>query len=242
MPYPVMTVMSALSICLLAWGCDDDGETSMPGADRGTQINDAMTANPLSDAAVSDARIITDMNAQAVDLGRSIADAGGAVADAQQADAGTPSDSALPQDVDALTTDAGVADAGLQDEFAGRPVGQCTQNSDCPAGPNGQMCSPALPGGACTGCGTDDHCPGDAVCNLGTCVTQCNDVADCPPGLRCLGSGRCAAVRCEADECPVSLFGCSDSGQCSRRRCDAQMDCPEQTTCTSGWCVENRAL
>lgn len=159
------------------------------------------------------------------------------IADMSAVDSAVIMDTAVLPDAEPVPVDAGRAD-----EFAGRPIGQCTENSQCPEGPNGQSCSRALPGGACTGCGNDAHCPGDTVCALGNCVTECEDETDCPPGLRCLGSGRCAALRCAADVCPIPLFGCSPSGLCQRVSCSEQMDCPAQTTCTAGLCIEDRAL
>lgn len=132
----------------------------------------------------------------------------------------------------------------MADAFAGRPIGQCTADDDCPVGPNGQMCSRALPGGACLGCGSDTDCPDGTSCSMfGACVGDCTSDDDCAPGLECLGSGRCAALACVAGTCPVPLFGCSDSDRCERIDCaDNAASCPAQTTCVDGICIEDRAL
>ena len=139
------------------------------------------------------------------------------------------------------TGNAADADAGA-DPFAGRPLGQCATDSDCPVGPLGQDCSEALPGGACLGCGSDAHCPGTTVCSdFGTCVTECSTDEECPPGLECKGTGRCGAVACVNGTCPVSLFGCSASELCARIDCSGDPTlCPAGTACNGGWCIEMR--
>ncbi len=127
------------------------------------------------------------------------------------------------------------------DPFEGRPTGQCTQNSDCPDNALGPgQCSRALPGGACMGCGMDDHCPSGTICQFGTCITECDTTDDCPPGLTCNSRNLCAAQRCQDDACPVPLFSCSGSGQCERGTCNTDDECPDQTSCVSGRCIEDR--
>lgn len=130
----------------------------------------------------------------------------------------------------------------VNDPYEGRPLGQCTQNSDCPVGPQGQLCSRAFPGGACQGCGSDAHCPSIASCFQGNCVGDCSNNDDCAPGLRCLASGRCAAIPCVEGVCPVALFECGPLDQCARASCSDGSVCPEETTCMNGLCIENRAL
>ncbi len=127
------------------------------------------------------------------------------------------------------------------DSYPGRPVGQCTTNGDCPDGPNGQRCNRGMPGGSCMGCGSDEHCPESTVCYVGACVYECSELNDCPPGLYCLGSGRCGASWCVEGECPDAMFGCSSSKRCRRVACEFRWDCPDDTTCLDGVCVENRA-
>jgi len=128
------------------------------------------------------------------------------------------------------------------DPFAGRPLGQCRLDTDCPNGPNGQSCSRRLPGGACLGCGLNEHCPQGTTCQFGTCIAECEGAEDCAPGLRCLNSGRCAAMPCVDGRCPVTLFSCDASQRCTRSICEAQVDCPAATRCVEGVCVEQRAL
>ncbi len=162
-----------------------------------------------------------------------------------------PNDGGEPEDLggdatetsDAEPSDAEPSDAGV-DPYEGRPIGQCVENADCPVGPGGQMCSRALPGGVCLGCGDDTHCPGTTTCSMfAACVTECADDADCPPGTECGGTGRCGAIDCVNDACPVPLFGCNDSGRCERVDCsDDAGVCPDRTTCIDGRCIENRAL
>ncbi|MFU8805520.1 MAG: hypothetical protein ACNA8W_17035 [Bradymonadaceae bacterium] len=162
--------------------------------------------------------------------------------DAQSdADAATEpdADSGNEEDIEEDTVDAGE----FVDPYEGRPLGQCTENTDCPEGPNGRSCSRALPGGACTGCSPSSGCPSDTTCSeFGACIMDCSNDDECAPGLRCLGTGRCAAMPCVNGECPVPLFGCSGAGNCERTGCTDQSDCPDQTTCISGLCIEDRAL
>ena len=225
---------SALGLFFLAistLACDETTQDAPPPVDAQTPLADTSIADGSStvDGTLpepADATVVTDAgtdSAQAFDLG--------------QVDAAESVDSAVTEDASQIDPDV-----GTPDEFAGRPLGQCVENEQCPVGPNGQMCSRLLPGGACTGCGNDTHCPGNAVCALGNCVTECADETDCPPGLRCLGSGRCAALRCVDGACPIALFGCTDSGLCQRMACNVQDDCPAQTRCVNGLCLETRAL
>ncbi len=160
-------------------------------------------------------------------------DDGGAT-DGGATDAGGP---------DTGTADAGTPDAGT-DPYEGRPTGQCTENLDCPETNLGRDCSEALPGGACLGCGTDADCPSGTSCSMfSACTTDCVEDADCPPGLECKGNNACGAIRCDNGICPVPLFGCSDSDLCTRVDCSADATlCPDGTTCTSGWCIEDRSL
>jgi hypothetical protein len=128
------------------------------------------------------------------------------------------------------------------DLYPGRPVGQCTTNGDCPDGPNGRRCSRGVPGGTCMGCGSDEHCPESTVCYVGACVYECSELNGCPPGLYCLGSGRCGARWCVEGECPNAMFGCSASKRCRRAACEFGWECPDDTTCLDGVCIEDRAL
>ncbi len=137
-------------------------------------------------------------------------------------------------------SDMGQADMGGGDPYAGRPTGQCTVDDDCPTNPNGKTCNRALPGGSCGACGNDSAC--DDTCFNGTCITTCSSTDDCPPGLQCGGTGRCGAVRCTNDVCPIPLFGCSASGFCARVDCSNGQACPADTTCTDGLCIEDRSL
>jgi hypothetical protein len=145
--------------------------------------------------------------------------------------------------VDGDTHDAAGSEPFV-DPYEGRPKGQCTVNADCPEGPQGKICNRQLPGGACTACSPGGQgCPADTFCSeFGTCVMDCVTTDDCAPGLRCLGSGQCAAMPCVNGACPVPLFGCNASNLCTRTACNVEADCPEQTTCLSGLCIEERAL
>lgn len=124
-----------------------------------------------------------------------------------------------------------------EDPYRNRPAGQCAEHSDCPDTANGRYCNRNLPGGSCSGCANDSQCHSGATCSFGTCITDCSEDTDCPAGLYCLGSGRCAAVRCINESCPVDLFSCSSSGQCERESCSTNADCPELTTCIGELCV-----
>lgn len=131
------------------------------------------------------------------------------------------------------------------DPYAGRPIGQCADHEDCQENQPNLTCNRAAPGGICTGCGVDGDCPGDTICYVGACVTECsasNGANDCPPGLYCLSSGKCGISWCSEGVCAVPMFGCSDSGRCERFECTTAVTCPENTTCVSDLCIEDRAL
>mgnify|MGYP001269169923 FL=1 len=221
---------------LMALGCDDD-----PSESTSSNVDGAFAADSASNADLGPDR--TDGQPVRPD---------GTVLDAAL-DLSLPADSALDmahlrdstpgQDAVVSPVDQGqsASDAG-GDPFQGRPTGQCTENADCPDGLNGTMCSLALPGGACLGCGGDDDCPGVIECVFGNCVAACDTNDDCAPGLTCSGRGRCGAMPCVDGQCPVAFLTCNDSDRCSRQTCADQGDCPAQTTCQGGYCIENRAL
>lgn len=208
-------------------GCSNSPSGTDVGSDAAGDFGALEDASGGSDAGAGDTGEQPDLSgdAMSVDLGAD------AAPDAT-------SDGGKTEDVGTDASDAG------GDPFEGRPLGQCTDDADCPVGPTGQMCSRALPGGACLGCGDDTHCPGTTTCsNFGACVTECVDDADCPPGTECGGTGRCGAIDCVNDVCPVELFGCNDRGRCERVDCsDDPGACPAATSCIDGRCIENRAV
>lgn len=135
------------------------------------------------------------------------------------------------------------------DPFAGRPPGQCIQHSDCPFmnGLDFRECRSNAPGGICAcSASMEGDCPGESSCDtgLGVCVTSCPGGTDdeCPPGMWC-SAGRCGMMECVEGFCPVAMFGCDydfSPPRCSRVPCSE--GCPENTTCLSDLCVENRML
>src|SRR5690606_26949530 len=125
---------------------------------------------------------------------------------------------------------AGSAGAGgASDPFAGRPLGQCVKDSDCP----GNICNHAVPGGQCQGAG----CPTGTINNGFGCVYECTTLDDCPPGLRCLSQGLCGIIPCSGGVCPISMFDCGEVDRCARVDCTSQNDCPSDTTCSGGHCI-----
>src|SRR5690554_2921969 len=251
-------VLCIILLCLSSLACSDDSSgannanedvlSDVSGAD--TNAGDAKDdVDPPMDAVAEDTRDDTadEDIADAVED----EDATDAVEDEDATDAVEEDAADAVEDIadaveDEDTADAveeDTADISAEDPYEGRPLGQCTQSSDCPESPMGATCSRALPGGACMGCGNDSHCPSNAECLFGNCVVECSSVDDCAPGLRCLGSGRCEAINCEdSSECP-SLFVCGSLGQCERADCAADATiCPDATTCISGRCIEDRAL
>lgn len=224
--------LTLLSLLALLGACSSDPAPATSDVSGPNDVAEVGTATDTATADLgSDTSSAVDM-ATAADSGPDLQ-----VADMSTGDVGT--DTANPEDM---------ADASnppdMSDPFAGRPTGQCSSDADCPVGPNGQMCSRALPGGACLGCGSDADCPNGTSCSMfAACVTDCSTDDDCPPGLECLGSGRCAALSCAADVCPVALFACNGSNRCERADCSADPNvCPAQTTCVDGRCIEDRAL
>lgn len=216
-----------LSIALIATACDSDPTNTEGGADDTGVATDVATEDVADDAdtSASDTGADTDPADTSTDV-------------AEDAASDTSPDTGSPD----AQTDAS-PDTGA-DPYAGRPLGQCTSDSDCPSGTGGSSCSEGLPGGACMGCGEDTHCPDGATCSqFGVCTWDCSTDEDCAPGLECTTGGRCAAMLCDNGQCPVALFGCNDSDRCARIECaDDASVCPDGTTCTDGWCIEDRAL
>jgi hypothetical protein len=139
------------------------------------------------------------------------------------------------------------ADASMSedggDPFAGRPIGQCVVNSDCPVGAQGGAeCARHVPGGFCRWCSDQVHCPVVAFCGpYGACAIDCSSENDCPPGQTCdLPANMCRMMNCVDGQCPVALFGCDSNNRCVRKAC---VDgCPVGTSCVEDYCVENRAI
>ncbi len=218
---------SALLLVLSA--CSDDDTSGPPDASAAAD----MTADAIpTDLGEVDGGVEEDQGAMVTDMTVLV-------------DAATDMDKANDMSVapDA-TTDSGVdaaVDMAIADPYAGRPLGQCVVNDDCPENPNGKLCNRNLPGGSCGFCGNDSVC--DDECFNGTCITTCGETEDCPPGLRCTGTGRCAAERCDSGVCPVPLFGCSESDFCTRIDCSNDPNsCPSGTTCVDELCIEDRML
>lgn len=193
------------------------------------------TATPEDTASTEDTATVEDTTAEDT-----------ITADTATEDTATPEDAATEDTevAEDTTTAEDTTEADAGDPYAGRPIGQCATNADCPEGPQGRSCQRSAPGGICGGCGTDDHCPGVAECSqFGSCGIACAENAECPPGMTCAtATGLCRIQSCVDGVCPTPLFGCSSGNQCARVACAQQSDCPAQTTCTEGLCVEDRAL
>jgi len=211
-----------------------DGDTSAEDASQEPDPADATQDSGAPPADAQDPPVDVGSDAQGAQDTTTTDTAGADTGPADVDDSDTEDTSPPQQDT--------TPDADQPDPFEGRPTGQCVESADCPQtalGPG--MCSRALPGGACLGCGTDDHCPSDTVCQFGACVMECEGLEDCAPGLVC-SRGLCRAQRCVDDVCPVPLFGCTDSGQCERSSCGGDEECPEETSCIQGRCIEDRSL
>lgn len=216
-----------LSISLSATACDSDPGNTEGGSDDIGRASDTAAEDVAGGADTS--ATDTSVDVEPVDT---------------SSDAAVDVAADVVQDTrpDTRSSDA-EADTGA-DRYAGRPLGQCTSDSDCPSGTATSYCSKGLPGGACMSCGEDTHCPGGATCSqFGVCTWDCTTDDDCAPGLECTSGGRCGAIRCNNGQCPVALFGCNDSDRCARIECPNDPSvCPDGTTCTDGWCIEDRAL
>ncbi len=210
-----------LPFLLVAAACSSDSNDSANNVVSNNSTNTASNNATTGSTTGSTNNVVADMGR---DTNNAVADAG---SDMTLADLG--------QD---LSVDAS-PDVG--DPYASRPLGQCAVTADCPDNPNGKDCNRALPGGSCGACDAvnDQYC--DDTCFNGTCITTCATTEECPAGLRCTGSGRCAAQPCLDDVCPVPMFGCSASGLCQRIDCSADANiCPSNTTCLLGLCIEDR--
>lgn len=222
-----MNIRYLLPLLLVASACSSDSD----GTNNVTSNN--ATNNAASNNATNNA---TSNNSTNGSTNNVVADMG--------SDAQVVADSGDDMGLVDLGSDATV-DAGndVGDPYASRPVGQCAVSADCPTNPNGKDCNRLLPGGSCGACDAFNDLYCDDTCFSGTCVTTCATTDECPPGLRCTGSGRCAAQPCLDDVCPVPMFGCSASGLCQRIDCSADSSvCPVNTTCSSGLCIEDRQL
>lgn len=238
-------VLCILVLFLFSLACSDDstGGHEQNGSDatdasHADAVDKADAREEVGDARQSDARAEEEEDITDADRDADVTE--DEVDDATEEDVQDAAD-AIDEE------DSGDTGDSSSDDYAGRPLGQCTENSDCPDGPMGQgICSRALPGGACMSCGNDSHCPSGSSCSdYGSCVGDCNADEQCAPGLRCLSSGICAAILCsDNSECP-SLFVCSGGtrGQCERTECAGDAStCPDATTCVDGRCIEDRAL
>lgn len=238
-----MKSLKFTSLCFVFLiGCSDSNTSAAP-TDMGTDssIGADQDGMPVQDMNTEDMQredmTVQDMSEDDMSVGDMSADQ---AADMTPED--MPADQATDMTPEDMPSDQAVdMSEDMADPFEGRPIGQCVASSDCPSNPNGAFCNRTLPGGSCGGCGIDSHC--DDECFNGVCVTTCQSNSDCPPGLSCTGAGRCGAMMCVNGQCPDSLFGCSASNRCERIDCsDDAGVCPNGTTCTSGLCVEDRAL
>ena len=234
--------------CLLL-ACENDGSTTLNSAPdlaladagQGSFQDVSMPADSsvssMLDADVNDTEF--DANLNDTETPAALADAGFILDQSLiEADVAVM----VPIDLGASEQDQSVMmDASLS-QGDRRSMGQCGFDGDCPNGVNGQICSRALPGGACLGCGTDSDCPSDATCNFGTCVTTCSEDADCAPGLSCTSRNRCGAARCVDGLCPDPRFDCGDSDRCTRRVCNTSDACGEGMDCRDGLCIEDSWL
>lgn len=231
-------IVIVLALC--AFGCSSDPANS--GTPDSGNVPDVATTTPdVGDSGVDGRDAAAPDVAEPEDTGETREDTG------QPNDAGDTGEADVSNGGgdtgDGTDTGDGADTGNGTDPYAGRPDGQCATTSDCPSAPSGPLCSAALPGGACLGCGNDSHCPSGTSCVVGTCVTDCDDDNDCPPGLQCLGGRRCAAVPCVAGACPIPLFGCSASDLCARVDCSGDAAaCPADTTCNGSYCIEDRVL
>ena len=138
-------------------------------------------------------------------------------------------------------------ESDANDPWADRPLGQCAVNDDCPSVDGFRSCARQRPGGVCSCRLIEGGCPNSSYCSedFPSCVEECSTQGseeDCPPGLVCGLSLRCLQLSCVSGLCPVPMFGCDDSGRCARIECGPDVDCPDRTTCTDGYCVEDRLL
>lgn len=228
--YP-MKIKHLLPFFLIVAACSSDSNDSNSALNNVTNNSTNSASNNATNHSTNNSNNST--NNVATDMGDDL----GTVSDAGS---DTGSDMSLADAEQDLGVDA-AADVG--DPFASRPVGQCAVTSDCPENPNGKDCNRLLPGGSCGACDAFNDLFCDDTCFNGTCVTTCGTTEECPAGLRCTGSGRCAAQPCVNDVCPVPMFGCSASGLCQRIDCSADANiCPSNTTCLLGLCIEDRQL
>lgn len=140
--------------------------------------------------------------------------------------AGCGSKSTTPTDgghalapADGGTTDGGTVDAGTADAGTGSPLGaNCTQDSDCGAGPAPQCLQTPSGNGYCSStCTTDNDCP------TGTCEMGIGTDANGNPVNLCLLN------------CLSTLSNCSTGDVCEEGlcvpACVSDMDCGTGSTC-----------
>lgn len=107
--------------------------------------------------------------------------------------------------------------------------GDCTQDSDCTAAPNGQCGGSGFDGPYCScsyGCIQDSDCEAGQVCICGDPVGRCAQ-ADCASDADC-GEGALCATYITEPGCGGFAFAC----QTSADECGGDGDCPEGTQCT----------
>ena len=219
---------------------DDSSSEAADAADSSSQTSDDTSGDGTSsdDQATTDDATDTDTDSTDTDSTDTT--------DETSTDTGDDTSDSSDDDTDSTdstdTTDTPDEATPAVDSFADRPLGQCVEDIDCKAQNDLMYCNRTHPGGVCLGCGTDDQCPGETICYVGSCVQECGELSDCPPGLYCTGAGRCGASWCVDNACADALYGCGETGRCARAACSGAAECPAETTCTDGLCIEDREL
>ena len=118
----------------------------------------------------------------------------------------------------------------------------CTDTDVCRAGSCGGAPKTCTPSDQCHIAGVCDPTTGTCsnpvavgkTCDDGNTCTM-NDV--CSANGSCAGSGTCGPTpceRCQADNCPADIAGCSSLTGQDRIDCDALFACTERTNCADG--------
>lgn len=96
-------------------------------------------------------------------------------------------------------------------------------------------------------CAVDDDCL-SGICSEGACAAPCDD-GPCPLGSRCV-AGECRLEGpsdlgdpCTADdECQSLVCAHWEDGSACGESCDETAPCPEDFSCTDGWCAPDLAV
>lgn len=91
------------------------------------------------------------------------------------------------------------------------PSGPCASDADCVV--IGEVCRLDQRPPSCGPCETDDHCPGNQVCDRSGSTAVCAESGACETDADCVGGRVCAGGSCAAGDCEDDAFEENDDAE-----------------------------